>query len=82
MADFKKSLRALRSMAIVSGIVVTAVPLSACFLNPCAARSRNSCAPRAANPCGPKLAGGNPCAPTRNPCAPTSNPCSPAQGSH
>lgn len=61
MAGFNKSLKTLRSMAMVGGIVVTAVPLSACFLNPCAAKSRNPCAPRAANPCGPS----NPCAPAR-----------------
>ena len=70
MADFKKSLKALRSMALVSGVVATAVPLSACFLNPCSARPSNPCAPRAANPCGAKLARSNPCAPRSNPCAP------------
>lgn len=48
MANLKRSLRALRSMAIVGGIAATAVPLSAGFLNPCSAKPRNPCARRAA----------------------------------
>ena len=75
MADLKRSLRALRSMAIIGGVVASALPLSACWLNPCAARSRNPCAPRAASPCGAKLA-------RSNPGAPSSNPCAAAGGSH
>lgn len=90
MPDIKKSLSALRSMALAGGVLVTAVPLSACFLNPCAAKSSNPCSARASNPCGARLAGNNPyraknnpCAPKSNPCVPKGNPCSAvARGSH
>lgn len=71
MADIKKSLKTLRSMAILGGVIATAVPLSACWLSPCSARPRNPCAARAVNPCGARLARSNPCAPTKNPCAAT-----------